>query len=222
MLAAPTNPLNYGIDLLPIYYYYLNSKLINGIVYRATYRLFVAFINKSTCCVCVCWVYKSSSAAVSVVAIVNKHMIVSLCFSLFSLISLIVSRGKHSKLHTTQSTHATISATPTTFKSQSRIEWVLEPVYYERDIECVVCFVFECCECISPKTTKPNGYPIMNKRRAYNVIAFEQQYATSSTSPSPSSSSSNERPSRHYYYYYYLSCSLCVARRNAINLVFSS
>lgn len=43
--------LNYGIDLLPIYYYYLNCKLINGIVYGATYRLYRIY-HPRVCVVC--------------------------------------------------------------------------------------------------------------------------------------------------------------------------
>lgn len=121
------------------------SFTVPHIVCIASHRIY----QRVSCVVLWSSPYKSSAAAAAAAAIVNNIniMIVSLSLARYSLISLIVSRGKHSKLHAALAI-AAVWATPT-FKSQFRM-WsarVMRTIYTVR--ECGEGeWVSLSCECI--------------------------------------------------------------------------
>lgn len=178
--SAFSRALNYAIDLLPIYYYYLNCKLINGIVYRAAYRLY-RIHQPSVCCERI------------IIATVNTIIRLCLCSSLFSLISLIVSRGKHSKLHV-------LRANATDAKRlKANLDGERSCNANEISTECLLSVNMHSHKC----NNSPEQQHQMNIRFVEQETSIKCRYRVSAGATASSSSTSH---SRHYYYY--LSCSV--------------
>lgn len=166
----------------PFIYYYLNSKLINGIVYRAAYRLYRIASHLSTTFVCIVF-------ASSIQIIIRRcrshrqqhphHDCVFVSRSLFTNFSNCI---PWQTFETTRCTHtiAVVWATPT-FKSQFRM-WsarVMRTIYI---VSACVWWgrVSLSCECIrinafcrNNKTKWISDYEHPNEISVYNQYAPE-------------------------------------------------